>query len=195
METRYPTQRTVLRVSRRHLLKAGLTAGVTLSALPLAHPPALWGAEAGQPRRGGILRMRGWDLPHFDHHLTINNYTNYVLSFVCSRLVRHKVGADVQPGTFPVEPDLAERWEALDDTTYVFHLRQGVKWHNKPPLNGRELVAEDVKFTQRYAAEQQYYVYTNSVIVTASWAPYVKNYGPNITFDYGSRAAALWLDR
>jgi hypothetical protein len=32
-------------------------------------------------------------------------------------------------------------------------------------------------------------------MITASWAPYVKHYGPNITFDYGSRVAALWLDR
>jgi len=47
-----------------------------------------------------------------------------------------------------VEPDLAEGWEELDDTTYVFYLRKGVKWHNKPPLNGRELVADDVKFTK-----------------------------------------------
>ena len=78
-----------------------------------------------------------------------------MLSFVYSRLVRHKVGADVPPGTFSVEPDLAERWEELDDTTYVFHLRQGVKWHNKPPLNGRELVAEDVKFTyDRFLTEK-----------------------------------------
>ena len=46
-----------------------------------------------------------------------------------------------------VEPDLAERWEAPDDTTYIFYLRQGVTWHKKPPVNGRELVAEDVKFT------------------------------------------------
>jgi hypothetical protein len=38
-------------------------------------------------------------------------------------------------------------------------------------------------------------VYLNVNVITASWAPYVKNYGPNITFDYGSRAAALWLDR
>jgi peptide/nickel transport system substrate-binding protein len=92
---------------------------------------------------------------HFDPHLTINNYTNYLLSFTHSRLVRHKVGADVQPGTFIVEPDLAERWEALDDTTYVFYLRQGVKWHNKPPLNSRELVAEDVKFTyDRFMTER-----------------------------------------
>src|SRR6266511_4118017 len=48
---------------------------------------------------------------------------------------------------------------------------------------------------QRYAAEQQYYVYTNAVMVTASWQPYVKNFAPNLSFDYGGRAAALWLDR
>ena len=48
---------------------------------------------------------------------------------------------------------------------------------------------------QRYEAEQQYYVYANSIMITGSWQPYVKNYAPNQTFDYGSRAAALWLDR
>jgi len=134
-------------MSRRDLLRAGLAAGVTLSALPLAHPPTLWGAEAGQPRRGGVLRVRGYDPVHFDPHLTTNFKTHTTLSFVYSKLVRHKVGAEVQPGTFIVEPDLAERWESPDDTTYIFHLRQGVKWHNKPPVNGRELVAEDVKFS------------------------------------------------
>ena len=51
------------------------------------------------------------------------------------------------PGTFIVEPDLAERWDTPDDTTYVFHLRHGVTWHQKPPVHGRELVAEDVKYT------------------------------------------------
>jgi peptide/nickel transport system substrate-binding protein len=142
-------------VSRRQLLQAGLAAGAVLSTWPRYGPQALWGGEAGAPKRGGILRVRGWDPPHFDAHLTINNYTNYLLSFTHSRLVRHKVGADVPPGTFIVEPDLAERWEELDDTTYVFHLRQGVKWHQKPPLNGRELVAEDVKFTyDRFLTEK-----------------------------------------
>jgi hypothetical protein len=48
---------------------------------------------------------------------------------------------------------------------------------------------------QRYAAEQQYYVYTSSVMITSSWQPYVKNFTPNLTFDYGGRVAALWLDR
>src|SRR6266849_5769578 len=124
-------------VSRRALLKAGLAAGATLSALPLRSPTALWGADVGQPKRGGILRVRGFDPPNFDHHLTLAGFTQSTVSFVYSKLVRHKVGADVPPGAFIIEPDLAERWEALDDTTYVFHLRQGVKWHNKPPVNGR----------------------------------------------------------
>jgi peptide/nickel transport system substrate-binding protein len=140
---------------RRDLLKAGLAAGVTLSAWPLSRPAMLWGAEAGQPKRGGILRVRGWDPPHFDPHLTVNNRTHSTLSLVYSRLVRHKAGPEVQPGTFPLEPDLAERWEELDDTTYVFYLRKGVKWHNKPPVNGRELVAEDIKFTyDRFLTEK-----------------------------------------
>src|SRR5262245_36634841 len=134
-------------MSRRRLSHTGLAAGATLSLWPLALPSALWGTEAGQPKRGGILRVRGLDPTHCDPHLTISNRTHTTLSFIYSRLVRHKVGADVRPGTFILEPDLAERWEEVDDTTYVFHLRQGVKWHNKPPVSGRELVAEDVKFT------------------------------------------------
>ncbi len=154
MKTPQAHPRQVQGVHRRELLKAGLVAGVTLSTWPLHQPAALWGAEAGPPKRGGILRVRGYDPQHFDPHLTLNFKTHTTLSFVYNRLVRYKVGAGVQPGTFTVEPDLAERWEALDDTTYVFHLRQGVRWHNKPPLNGRALVAEDVKFTyDRFLAE------------------------------------------
>src|SRR5712692_10274558 len=155
METPQAHPRGMPGVRRRDLLKAGLAAGVTLSAWPLPRPSALWGAEAGQPKRGGILRVRGYDPPHFDHHLTLNFKTNTTLSFAYSTLVRYKVGADVRPGTFTVEPHLAERWEQPDDTTYIFHLRHGVKWHNKPPLNGRELAADDVKFTyDRFLTEQ-----------------------------------------
>ena len=129
METQQVHAQQANGISRRDLLKAGLAAGMTLSAWPLCTPPMLGGAEAGQPRRGGILRVRGWDPPHFDPQLTRNFKTNTTLSFVYSTLLRHKVGAGIQPGTFTVEPHLAERWEGLDDTTCVFHLRQGVKWH------------------------------------------------------------------
>jgi len=137
-------------VTRRDLLKAGLAAGAAASVEPLLAPRRLH----AQGKRGGILRVRGYDPPHFDPHQTLNFKTNTTLSFVHSKLVRHKVG--VAPGTFTVEPDLAERWEEPDDTTVVFHLRRGVRWHNKPPVNGRELTAEDVKFTyDRFLTEQQ----------------------------------------
>jgi peptide/nickel transport system substrate-binding protein len=134
-------------MNRRQLLQTALAAGATLATWPLSHPTAVWSAEEGMPKRGGILRARGWDPPHFDPHLTRAFMTHTALSFVYNKLLRHKVGPDVPPGTFIVEPDLAERWEAPDDTTYIFYLHQGVKWHNKPPVNGRELVAEDVKFS------------------------------------------------
>jgi len=155
MATRHVDPRKPQGVSRRELLKAGLAAGAALSAWPLYSLSAPGGEEAGPPKRGGVLRVRGYDPVHFDPHLTINFKTNNTLSFVYSKLVRHKVGGEIRPGTFIVEPDLAERWETPDETTYIFHLRKGVKWHDKPPVNGRELVAEDVKFTfDRFLTEK-----------------------------------------
>ena len=40
--------------------------------------------------------------------------------------------------------NLAESWEEPDATTIILHIRQGVHWHNKPPVNGREMDAYDV---------------------------------------------------
>src|SRR6202167_2977512 len=41
-----------------------------------------------------------------------------------------------------VQPGLAERWDIPDPLTYVFHLHQGVKFHD-----GRPLTSRDVKWT------------------------------------------------
>ena len=54
-------------------------------------------------------------------------------------------------------------------------------------LEARKKLIFDI---QRYAAEQQYYVYLNSNTITGTWQPYVKNYAPNLTFDYGNRVRA-----
>ncbi|MBN1643299.1 MAG: ABC transporter substrate-binding protein [Dehalococcoidales bacterium] len=42
--------------------------------------------------------------------------------------------------------DLAESWEWTDPQTLIFQIRQGVHFMNKPPTNGRELVADDIKW-------------------------------------------------
>ena len=42
---------------------------------------------------------------------------------------------------------LAESWETPDPLTYVFKIRDGVFWHDKAPVNGRQLTAHDVAYS------------------------------------------------
>jgi peptide/nickel transport system substrate-binding protein len=128
---------------RRDLLKTGAGALAFAAAPRLGASPA----RAETPKRGGILRVRGEDPVHFDPHQTVAFRTMTNLSFTHSRLVKVKAGSSVAPNTAPLEPDLAESWTRRDDTTYLFKLRRGVRWHPKPPVNGRELTAADVKYT------------------------------------------------
>lgn len=45
-----------------------------------------------------------------------------------------------------IEPQLATSWEEVDSTHYVFHLREGVKYHD-----GRDFTAKDVLFSLELA--------------------------------------------
>ena len=127
-------------LTRRAVLKAGAAASV-------AAVGAVMPARAQTPRRGGVFRISMGDPAHFDPHLTVGWSTHIALSFTHSRLLKHKAGPSVVPGSFPIEGDLAESWAQTSDTTYVFRVRRGVRWHPKPPVNGRELIADDVKYT------------------------------------------------
>src|SRR3989441_11332225 len=136
-------------LTRRDVLTQGaavLGTSTLAPALPLLNPAP---AHAQTPKRGGVFRIRGEDpVSGLDPHLVVNHHriaTN--LSFTHSRLIRVKSGASVKPNTMPIEPDLAESWTQPNDTTFIFKLRKGVRWHNKPPVNGRELTAEDIKYT------------------------------------------------
>ncbi|HET7876110.1 MAG TPA: ABC transporter substrate-binding protein, partial [Methylomirabilota bacterium] len=127
-----------MQLSRRDLLRLGGLAAGAIVPSP---------ARAQAPKRGGTLTLRGADPLHFDPMLTSNFKTHAALSFTHSRLVKHKAGPGVQWGTFPLEGDLAESWTQPNETTYVFKLRRGVRWQPKPPVNGRELTAEDVVYS------------------------------------------------
>ena len=55
---------------------------------------------------------------------------------------------------------IAESWEIGDD--YIeFYLRDGVKWHDKVPCNGRDVTADDVVFSwERQMTESTYWLGT-----------------------------------
>jgi peptide/nickel transport system substrate-binding protein len=42
---------------------------------------------------------------------------------------------------------IAESWETPDGETIIYRIRKGIHFHNKPPVNGRELDAYDVEFS------------------------------------------------
>ncbi|WP_089936959.1 ABC transporter substrate-binding protein [Candidatus Entotheonella palauensis] len=129
------------RLSRRHFLQGSTVALGVASTLPLST------SLANTPQAGGTARIRGWDPVGWDPFRTWSFRTHVALSFTHNRLFRYKAGPDVEIGTMIVEPDLVERWEEPSDTRYIFHLRKGVRFHDKPPVGGREMVAEDVRLT------------------------------------------------
>ncbi|MBV9171945.1 MAG: peptide ABC transporter substrate-binding protein [Chloroflexi bacterium] len=92
---------------------------------------------AGQPKRGGILKVGlQADPTSLDPQKTSLTALFHVTEHIYSLLVRLK--PDLTP-----EPDLAEKWDiSPDGKTYTFTLRKGVKFHS-----GRPLVAGDVKYT------------------------------------------------
>jgi peptide/nickel transport system substrate-binding protein len=127
-------------LGRRDLLTLGglVAAGATLTPSTL---------RAQTPKRGGTVTIRVWDPPHFDPYLIVAFKTQIVYSFTHSRLLKHRAGPSLLPGSFVLEGDLADSWTQLDETSYVFKLRKGVRWHPKPPVNGRELTADDVVYS------------------------------------------------
>ena len=104
--------------------------------------------DAQTPRRGGVLRIADREAPNLDPHLSVSFLTHSWASMVYSQLVRYAHGPEQKsPADFTIVPDLAEKWEYKSPTVVVFTLRKGVHFHNKPPVNGREVTAADVKYS------------------------------------------------
>jgi len=100
-------------------------------------------APAQSPKRGGVLHVSEQSDPvGFD---TLGKkkaavYTQLALAYTHNRLLKYDPSGEIVN-------DLAASWTQPNPTTYVVTLRKGVHFHNKPPVNGRELTSEDVKFT------------------------------------------------
>ena len=134
-------------------MRRRITVAVLLPFLLALAVPA---AYAQTPKRGGVLRIAEREAPGLDPHLSISFLTHSFVSLTYSQLVRFPNGPEQKhPADFSILPDLAERWTvSKDGKVYTFSLRKGVRFHNKPPVNGREVVAEDVKYSlERFMAK------------------------------------------
>jgi len=98
-----------------------LAVGLGLAAL--AHP-----LTAQELRIGLAAEPSALD-PHF-HNLSPNNA---LLSHLFERLVETDAKNKLVPG-------LAESWKTVNDTTWEFKLRKGVKWHDGSPFTADDVV-------------------------------------------------------
>ena len=111
------------------------------------------GKQVVAPEYGGILNLAGWGMPaHTDtwwHH-----DAGYVITDVVEKLSHGDWGLDRDVYHWRAEyvpwnlakPHLLESWSQPDPLTIVMKVREGVHWHDKPPMNGREFTAKDIEY-------------------------------------------------
>jgi len=158
------------RLTRRRVLRGGALLGAVLSVPVLAcsarkrPPSSAAGAATPAPRRGGVLGYAGGMAGSADTlGLTFDpvvqtQYQAKTYGLFYERLV----GYDVR--SYAVQPELAQSWEQPSSAEYVFHLQQGVKWHRKPPVNGRALTADDIVWTLQRARTDDPKFYSRALL-------------------------------
>lgn len=107
-----------------------------------------------QAKKGGTLKLNHFqDVQGLDPGFA-NLPNETVKIFTYSWLMAYESGY-MQAGENKVIGDIGESWEfSPDGLTMTVKVRQGVKWHNKAPINGRPLDVEDVVFSyDRLAAK------------------------------------------
>jgi peptide/nickel transport system substrate-binding protein len=100
-----------------------------------------------QAKPGGVSRyFVSADSNNLDPSLA-NSPLESVQRHAYSGLLQEKAGY-LKATDFDIIPDLAESTEwSADGLQLTLKLRQGVKWHNKAPVNGRLFDVEDVVFS------------------------------------------------
>jgi peptide/nickel transport system substrate-binding protein len=117
-------------------------------------PPVETTTVSDQPMYGGTMNLLSGDVTSWDP-LYNAGPNEVVKSFYFEKLqmgdwsktdVWSFRGANTAPLEY-AKGCLAESWEMNDPLTYTFHLRQGVHWQERLPVNGREVTAADVKYS------------------------------------------------
>ncbi|MCX6023471.1 MAG: ABC transporter substrate-binding protein, partial [Chloroflexi bacterium] len=98
-------------------------------------------------KRGNTFNYVSLDPPHLDIGLATSCTLYSTNDMVYNKLMRAKVGPTSDPFRVEIQGDLAKSWDlSKDGLVYTFKLHEGVKYQNLPPVNGRELTSEDVKW-------------------------------------------------
>jgi peptide/nickel transport system substrate-binding protein len=118
--------------------------------------------SSGPAKRGGRLLLNNrFDTPTWDTHDPSVTLFNVPMNYFYSRLLRPDLTLDSafagKDNLFKLvsKGDLAESWEVNDPTTFTFNIRQNVKWHNFPPVDGRQLTSEDVLYSFEQYVDNQ----------------------------------------
>ena len=106
------------------------------------------------PQYGGSITYARANLGEHTDVWHIGGFAHHWISEVTEKLVigdwaidRNKYDWRTMDQPFSVlRGALAERWFTPDPTTIIVHIRKGVHWHDKAPMNGRALTASDVEF-------------------------------------------------
>jgi peptide/nickel transport system substrate-binding protein len=103
----------------------------------------------GAPKPGGTLHGTVSLVLGKDPMKASTFLTHALASYSYSRLLRFKtvIGELGQEDWYTTELELAAKVENPDPLTYIITLRDDVKWHNVPPVNGRKLTGDDVVYS------------------------------------------------
>ena len=114
------------------------------------HPtPADPSSVVGKADNKDLVVASNADTTTLDPHCAGNSAAVNVLMPVVEQLVRYDENGELQPW-------LAESWEVLDDHSWEFHLRQGVKFHNGEEMKASDVVFSFKRATTDYAANVAY---------------------------------------
>ena len=112
------------------------------------------GVMVEKPRYGGVINMaQKGDFGVADPWRTLDGGKAHALIYEVLRTgdwAAPRSECSFEMGYVPpqyVEDLLMEGYEVPDPLTYIIHLKKGVHFWDKPPVNGRELTADDIKWS------------------------------------------------
>ncbi|MPZ98024.1 MAG: hypothetical protein GEU80_01595 [Dehalococcoidia bacterium] len=217
----YWQRATTGRMTRRRLIRGGAMAGAGLAGAALigcgdddepeatqvagGSPTSTATAEGtgtgtatpedpfGQVKRGGRLSVTvANDPPTIDPFGNLSFLTKGVGNYVYSRLYKVGNDPDINPWTALPTPELAESAETDDGQHWTIRLKPGVKFHNKAPVDGREVTAEDVAFSFGVLSAPD--SPGLSLVESAGWVNVEAVDAQTVTFDLAAPSASFLDD-